>query len=145
MVAKNIARNFMIGSKKGRGNPGRFSVTDEFPLLMLDYAEMRFARAGLFFTGKGDERDVSASLYCRGDFPLMPCAVARNPSGQDLTAFGNEESQRFDVLVIDKRRFIYTEATNFLSNLEPPPFVTARTLAAIISIAPVSRIRPSVR
>ncbi len=111
---------------------------------MLDYAELCSARASLFFTGKGDECDVSASLYRYGNFPLMPGTVARDSSGQDLAAFGNEESKRFDVLVIDKRRFIYTEAADFFANLEPPPLVTASARTAIISIAPASRIRPPV-
>ncbi len=99
---------------------------------------MRSAQAGLFFTGKGDERDVSASLYRHGDFPLMSGAVARDSSGQDLAAFGNKESKRFDVLVIDKRRFIYAKAADFLANLEPPAFVTASAGTAIISITPAS-------
>jgi len=105
---------------------------------MPDYAGLPLCPAGLFLAGKGDERDVSAPLHRHGDFPLVPGAIARDASRQDLAALGNEEPQCFDILVIDKGRFIHAEAANFLANLEPSPFVAACARTAIISIAPAS-------
>jgi hypothetical protein len=113
-------------------------MTDEFPPRVPDYAGVRSAWTGLFLAGKRDERNVSAALYRHGDFPLMPGAVTRDASRQDLAALGNEEPKCFDILIIDKGRFIHAEAANFLADLETSPLVAAGARTAIISVAPAS-------
>ncbi len=113
-------------------------MTDEFPPRLTDYAGVRSARTGLFLAGKRDERNVPAPLHRYGDFPLMPGAITRDSSGQDLAALGNEEPQCFDIFIIDKGCFIHAEAANFLADLEPSPLIAAGARTAIISVAPAS-------
>lgn len=60
----------------------------------------------------------------------MSRAVARNPSGKDLAALGDEEPERFYVLIVDKRRFVDAETAHLFSDLETS-FSVTRTLAVL--------------
>ncbi len=99
----------------------------------------------LFLACKGDERDVPAPLHGNGDFPLMPGAVARDAPRKYFAPFGNEETEGFYVLVIDKGRFIYAESTHLLADLEPSPLVASAARPPLVSVASSPRIRSSVR
>jgi hypothetical protein len=89
----------------------------------------------LFLACKGDERDVPAPLHGNGDFPLMSGAVAGDAPGKDLAPFRNEEAEGFNIFVIDKGRFIYTEPAHLLADLEPSPLVASAARPAIVSVA----------
>lgn len=61
---------------------------------------------------KRQNGDVACPFKSYCHLPLMFCAVARDPSGNDLSAFRNKISEDLRVLIIDIQFFIRTESAD---------------------------------
>jgi len=90
----------------------------------------------LLLACKGYQRDVPASLHRDGYLSLVPSAVTRYPARKDLAAFGDEESERLYVFIIDKRGLVHAEPTDFFPDLETSSLVAAST-PGIPTVSPV--------
>ena len=66
----------------------------------------------------------------------MPSAVTRYPARKDFAAFGDEESERLYVFIINEGRLVNAEPTDFFSDLEASPLVASPT-SRIPTVSPV--------
>ena len=65
----------------------------------------------------GKKCHLTSSLDRNGKLSLMKSAVARNTSGEDLCALGDELSELCNILVINIRSLVLAEDANLLSSV----------------------------
>ena len=72
---------------------------------------------------KGQDGDITRPFYGDHHFPLMLCTVSGDPSGDDLSAFGNEVSKDPRVFIVDIQFLVGAEAADLSSHerFSPPP------------------------
>lgn len=91
----------------------------------------------LLMHGAADKRQqcyLTGLFYRQRELALVFCACSCNSSGHDLSPFSDELSQSFRVFVVEFKRIVYTESTDFFS-LEKSVF-TASFLISIHDISP---------
>ena len=88
----------------------------------------------IFLSGllKWQKRQNSASLDSLGEHPLVTCAGAGDPAGQNFSLLRNEPAQSLDVLIIDNGDLFHAEHTNL--PLGEAPGVSTGTLGTLLSI-----------